>query len=89
MSNRPPSLMKYQMGKINIVNLDDMEFYAPETIIPKWLFEQQDDKFKLNVLFCGPYNADFDGDELNIFVSNSIVEMLEEEQSDYNGKLKL
>ncbi len=55
--NRQPSLERSSIGVHEVVILRD------PTI----------DTFQLNVLACANYNADFDGDQMNLWVSHSVM----------------
>jgi len=61
--NRQPSLHKLSMmgHKVKIIN-DEKSNYST---------------FRLNLSVTGPYNADFDGDEMNIFIPQSIAAAIE------------
>tara|TARA_B110000208_G_scaffold190329_1_gene253977 strand:- start:3421 stop:7824 length:4404 start_codon:yes stop_codon:yes gene_type:complete len=67
--NRQPSLHKFSMMAHNIKVIDDDDLNT----------------FRLNVCATPPYNADFDGDEMNLHVPQNIQTQLELE---YIGNLK-
>ena len=43
------------------------------------------DTFRINVSACSPYNADFDGDESNIYIAQNIQSRLELQNLSWNG----
>lgn len=61
--NRQPSLERSSIGVHRVVIIHDPDVHT----------------LQLNVLACANYNADFDGDQMNIWVSHSIMARVEAE----------